>query len=98
MKISIIIPNFNGEELLKKNIPILLSCLEDFRDSKHQVVEVICIDDASTDKSKIMLHSLKAMAKEKNIPFTILENEKNLGFSQTVNKGVMCANGEFVFL
>ncbi len=42
--ISIVIPNYNGEELLKKNLPKVF-------DSLPQDSEVIVVDDASTDKS-----------------------------------------------
>lgn len=82
MKISIIIPNYNGEELLRRNLPKLLSAID-------KDTEVIVVDDASKD------NSLKFLATQ---PVKVLKNTKNYGFSTTVNKGVSSARGEIVFL
>lgn len=83
MKISIIIPNYNGEELLKKNLPKVLDAVGD--------AEIIVVDDASTDGSLDVLDSFKSKIK-------IIKNEKNLGFSSTVNRGVKAAEGDIVIL
>ena len=90
MKISIIIPNYNGEELLKKNLPKVQSAIEN---SKNEV-EIIVVDDASTDTSVSVISNSKFQ-----IPnLRLIKNEKNLGFSSTVNKGVKGAKGEIVVL
>lgn len=81
--ISIVIPNYNGEALLRKNLPKVLRSVEGY---KH---EVIVVDDASKDKSLEFL---------KNQKVKVLRNIKNLGFSSTVNKGVREANGNIVVL
>ena len=47
MKISIIIPNFNGKKLLEENLPKVLKACKG--------CEVIVVDDASTDGSVAML-------------------------------------------
>lgn len=86
MKISIVIPNYNGSDLLQKNIPTVLKSVEKYKD-----VEVIVVDDASTDNSLEILESFKDT-------ITTLKNLNNLGFAQTVNKGVKSAQGEIVIL
>ena len=48
MNISVIIPNHNGQHLLKKNLP---KVLEEFKKYNLGKVEIIFIDDASTDNS-----------------------------------------------
>ena len=48
MTISIIIPNFNGRELLGKNLP---SVIEAKKNKKNNIGEIIVVDDASTDDS-----------------------------------------------
>ena len=83
MKISIIIPNYNGEELLKKNLPKVISVVGDS--------EIIIVDDASVDGSFAVLASFKENIK-------VIKNEKNLGFSSTVNRGVREAKGEIIIL
>lgn len=84
MKISIVIPNYNGEELLKKNLPKLFTAI-----SEHKDYEIIVVDDGSKDGSVNFLKSQNVI---------ILKNSKNLGFSSTVNKGVKNAKSEIVFL
>lgn len=51
--------------------------------------EIIVVDDCSTDNSIEIL---------KEFPVSVICNEKNLGFSSTVNKGVKEADGEIVVL
>jgi O-antigen biosynthesis protein len=81
--ISVIIPNYNGQELLKKNLPKVFEAVGD--------AEVIIIDDASTDGSLKVLDGFKSKIK-------IIKSDKNLGFSLSVNKGVSVARGEIVVL
>jgi len=90
MTLSIVIPNYNGESLLKKNLPKIFDELKDFESVE---TEVIVVDDASTDDSLLVLNEL---ARDHNIK--VLLSEKNLGFSPTVNKGVKAASGEIIIL
>lgn len=83
MKFSIIIPNWNGEKLLKKNLPLVLLSGAD---------EVIVIDNGSTDDSLQFLQSLK------DPRLKVIENKKNEGFARAVNQGVRKAKGEIVVL
>ncbi len=87
MDISIVIPNFNGEKLLEKNLPKVIEAIKNYKGGK---AEIIVVDDASTDESKAYLRA------QKEIIF--LENEKNFGFSSTVNNGVKKASGEIIIL
>lgn len=91
MNISIIIPNYNGEDLLKKNLPKVLSEVKSYKDYKS---EVIVVDDASKDSSISYLE--KVTKEHQNFKFFI--NKKNLGFSSTVNKGVRESTGDVVIL
>lgn len=83
MNLSVIIPNYNGKDLLKKNLPKVFEAVEN--------TEIIVVDDASTDGSLGVLNDFKTKIK-------ILKNEKNLGFSSTINKGVKEAKGEIIVL
>lgn len=91
MNVSIIIPNYNGEELLKKNLPKVIQAAEEYRDVE---VEIIVVDDGSTDASASVISNLQFQIS--NLKF--IRNEKNLGFSSTVNRGVRDASGEIVIL
>lgn len=85
--ISVVIPNYNGKDLLQKNIPSVYEALQKAAVS----FEVIIVDDASTDDSVSML-------KEKFAEIIVLINEKNSGFSPTINKGIKIAKNELVLL
>lgn len=83
MNISIVIPNWNGEEKLKQNLPEVLKV--------KNVDEVIVVDDCSTDKSAEFI--------KQNFPqVKLIEKKKNSGFSSTVNLGVKNASSDLVFL
>lgn len=88
MKVSVIIPNYNGEALLKENLPKVLEAMGGGS-------EIIIVDDGSKDKSAFIVLNIKSKSK---IPIRLLKNEQNTGFSSTVNKGVRKAKGDIVFL
>src|SRR5258707_962155 len=48
MNISVVIPNFNGENLLKKNLPKVVDGVREYKNGK---VEIIITDDSSKDSS-----------------------------------------------
>src|SRR5690348_5169505 len=90
--ISVVIPNYNGEELLKKNLPQVVEESKKYHGEK----EIILVDDASEDDSLAFLHTF--MLHTKSVPIHILQNKRNKGFSSTVNKGVMLAKGDILVL
>jgi len=85
VRFSIVIPNWNGEELLKKNLPAVLRTGAD---------EVIVVDDGSTDGSREYIKQLTSY----ELRIKTIFNKKNLGFAASVNKGVKAAKGEIVVL
>ena len=91
MNISIIIPNYNGEELLKKNIPKVLDAAENYKDGE---TEIIIADDGSTDASTSVISNLKFQISN----FRFIQLAKNLGFSSTVNRGVKESSGDIIIL
>lgn len=83
--LSIIIVNYNVQELLKR---CLESIFEYERDSRF---EVIVVDNNSTDGSEEMLR--------KNFPqVRLIENPRNLGFSRGCNQGIRESRGKYVML
>lgn len=83
-KISVIIPIYNVE-------PYLAECLESVISQTLTDIEIICINDGSTDKSWDVL--MKYAKKDKRIKAL---NQKNIGVGATRNKGIDLAHGEFV--
>lgn len=96
MNISFVIPNYNGEKLLQKNLPKLVDILKIYKSGK---VEVIVPDDSSKDNSLKFLKEFIANNKS-SVAILVIENNsgKNKGFSANVNKGVAAAKGEIVVL
>ncbi len=88
MKISVVIPNYNGFNLIKNNLPHVISSLKNYGEN-----EVIVVDDGS---SKIELDRLEKFVE--NYSVILVKNKKNEGFSSAVNKGVEVATGEYVVL
>lgn len=97
MTISVIIPNYNGQDLLRKNLPKVFEAIDVYKDGKK---EVIVTDDFSSDSSINVLRELKARMESAypDIIFKFIKNDKNLGFSSNINKGVENAKGDILIL
>lgn len=83
--ISVVIPTYNGQELLRENLPPLFEAL-----ARVDVPsEVIVVDDASGDGSVDFLR--------REFPSVIvLQNERNRGFAETINRGFSVAVHDIV--
>lgn len=97
MNLSIVIPNYNGEYLLKKNLPAVLKSVKNYKNGK---VEIIIPDDPSSDKSREVIKEFIKNNAEKNINIKTIENndKKQAGFSKNVNRGVNIATGDILIL
>jgi len=83
-KLSIIIVSWNTVDLLRA---CLKSIKEEVGRLKEIVVEVVVVDNASTDGSSEMV--------KKDFPrVKLIQNEKNLGFATAVNQGLRQTQGE----
>jgi GT2 family glycosyltransferase len=88
MKVSIVIPNYNGEELLKKNLPLVVKA-KNF--AENNIGEVIVVDDGSTDGSLKLITSQFPEVR-------VIKHKINRGFPAAINTGVRSSKGEFVVL
>ena len=82
MSYALLIPIYNEEPSLKKLLPQL----------KHldQKIEIIIINDGSTDKTKSIL--------KKNDDFTIINSSKNQGKGASIRNGVKIAKSDNIIL
>ena len=85
-KISVIIPVYNAEKYLRV-------CLDSVVNQTLEDIEIICVNDGSTDKSS---NILKEYA-EKDGRIIIL-TQKNQGAAIARNKGISVAKGEYLSL
>ena len=82
--ISIIVPVYNVEEYLEE-------CLESIRKQTYQDIEVILVNDGSTDGSQAICERYCQMDKR----FRLI-NQKNQGQSVARNRGVKESLGEYI--
>jgi glycosyltransferase involved in cell wall biosynthesis len=86
MKISVIIPVFNEEKFV-------LQTLEEVNKQKKNFnLEIIIIDDFSTD------NSLKIIEKNSNLFDKFIKNEKNYGKGKSIISGIKEATGDLILL
>jgi len=83
-KVSIIVPIYNAEKYLKK---CLISLVKQYL---HDI-EIICIDDGSTDDS---LEIITEFAKKDNR--IVFLHKSNSGYGHTMNTGLSLAKGEYI--
>ena len=82
--VSIIILNWNGKNFLK-------NCLDSLEKLTYSPVEIIVVDNNSTDGSQLLV--------KKNYPKVILiENKKNYGFAKSNNIGYKAAHGTYALV
>lgn len=83
--VSIVIPVYNA-------VPYLESCLKSVSSQSYQFIEVIIINDGSTDCSEEVI---REYIKE-DVRFKLFSQE-NHGLGYTRNKGITLSNGRYIF-
>ncbi len=83
-KVSIVVPVYNVEKYLEE-------CLKSIVNQTLEDIEIICVNDGSTDSSLEILN--KFAQKDKRI---IVINKANSGYGHTMNTGINCASGEYI--
>jgi glycosyltransferase involved in cell wall biosynthesis len=83
-KVSVIVPVYNASDYVSE-------CMESLLRQSYQNIEILLIDDHSSDNS---LQILNGFANSKNIK--VFWNEKNLGLGPTRNVGLRAATGSFI--
>ena len=80
--VSVIVLNYNAGELL-------LNCIKSLKNSIYKNLEIIVVDNVSSDGSQIK-------CKEIFPDIKLIENKKNLGYCGGNNVGIKNAKGEFI--
>lgn len=81
-KVTVVIPVYNGWNLLKRNIDSLLTF------DKKYILEIIVIDDCSPESNPYQFDDI----------VHFIKNELNLGYTGTVNNGLKKANSDVILL
>jgi GT2 family glycosyltransferase len=82
--ISIIILNYNAGELL-------LNCINSLKKSTYQNIEILVVDNISSDDSH-------TKCKNQFPDIKLIQNKKNLGYCGGNNVGIKAAKGEFIVI
>ena len=85
VKVSVIIPVFNVEKYLKE-------CIESISNQSLKDIEIICIDDGSTDNSLNILNEYA----DNDSRFKIILQD-NLGPGAARNEGISIAEGKYIY-
>ncbi len=83
-KVSVLVPIFNVEKYLKE-------CLDSIVNQTLPELEVICINDGSTDNSGDIIDTYAAKD-----PRIVVIHKENSGYGDSMNKGLELATGEYV--
>lgn len=83
-KVSILVPIYNVERYLR-------DCLDSLINQTLEDIEIICINDGSTDSSLKIIQEFAS--KDKRIKII---DKKNSGYGASMNKGLELASGEFI--
>lgn len=82
--ISIIIPSWNARDYIGK-------CFNSVKAQHYANIEVIVVDNGSTDDSKELIRRFA-----NGLKTSIIENPANYGFAKAMNQGIAASKGEFV--
>tara|TARA_B100000900_G_scaffold349569_1_gene315770 strand:- start:3780 stop:4505 length:726 start_codon:yes stop_codon:yes gene_type:complete len=94
LNISIIIPLYNEEERLKKNLPAIDIFL---KKNKSKKVELLFVSDGSTDNTnKIIENFINKNSKKFKLNF--IKYKKNIGKGFAVKSGVLAAKNEWILI
>ena len=82
--VSIVVLNYNAGKLL-------LNCIESIKKSSYQNIEILVVDNISSDNSQIE-------CKKKFPDIKLIQNNENLGYCGGNNVGIKKAEGEFIII
>jgi len=82
--VSVIVLNYNAGELL-------LNCIDSLKRSEYRNLEIIVVDNISSDNSQIK-------CKQKFPEIKLIQNNENTGYCGGNNTGIKEAKGEFIVI
>ena len=82
--VSIIVLNYNAGDLL-------LNCIKSIKESSYENIEIIVVDNISSDGSQIK-------CQKKYPEIKLIQNKENLGYCGGNNIGIQASKGEFIVI
>lgn len=94
MKIEIIIPNFNGLELLRKNLPKVLDAAR-----KQKNITVTIVDDGSLlEEQNELSDFVEKINSTSKVQVKLMLYQKNAGFSTNVDRAALISSSDILIL
>lgn len=84
IKVSIVVPNYNNAHYLRE-------CLDSLVHQTLEDIEIIVVNDGSTDESLSIMREY-----EKNDDRVVIIDKPNSGYGHTMNTGIRAARGEYI--
>ena len=84
-KVSVIIPIYNVQNFL-------IDCLDSIVKQSLKEIEIICVNDGSTDDSLSLLLNYSKIDNR-----IMIIDQRNRGLSEARNTGIKFSNGEFIY-
>jgi len=82
-KITVLMSVYNDEKFIRESVDSILN-------QTYKDFEFLIINDGSTDRTEQILNSYK------DPRIRIIDNEKNIGLTRSLNKGLKVAKGEYI--
>lgn len=88
--VSIIVVTYNSAKYIQK-------CLESITSASYQPLELIIVDNNSTDQTVELVESTLKKS-NKSLSYQLVKNSKNLGYAKGNNIGAQRAKGRYLFI
>src|SRR5437764_14456574 len=86
MKLSVVMPVYNERQTLRTIVPLVLDCALN--------IELLCVDDGSTDGSREILSELARQYPQ----VRVLLQPHNMGKGAALRRGIQQATGDYVVI
>jgi len=87
--VSVIVPVFNKAAYSQRCFAALLQ-------THHRPLEIVAVDNGSSDDTPALLEQVKKNASAAGIGFCVVRNASNLGASTARNQGLAAATGQYI--
>ena len=95
MKLSVVMPVYNERATLDEVVPRVLAVPQNIKEGVEGLeIELICVDDGSSDGSRDILAQLQA----RHPQIRVLLQPKNMGKGAALRRGIEESTGDFVII
>ena len=75
----------------------ILECINSIINQTYQDIELVIIDDCSSDKTVEKIESIRTIAEKRFVKFIFIKNEVNKGTCCNINEMINLSSGDFIY-